>query len=379
MKNPPGKLQKTKSVYTEHRDLCGKFQESDTAIRALAADLKFKKEKMQGGGDDWAAVLKAKDDVLELKRKIRVLKEGNDELEYYKTASPILFKYFDTFEEHDVDAAGPDNAAGKPGGRNSILNYLTKKSAEEEDNGKDNRGTLYEKYMEVVDKDYIKSYPDENIDVCPHCNAGNRHIVVNEGIAHCTACLTAERILMEVEKPSYKEPPSEVTYYQYRRGNHYNEWINQIQGKEYTDIPNEVIDSILVELNKQKITNMAVLTPPKVRQILRKLRYNKYYEHVAYIMYKLSSVPPPRLGEDTEEKLKQMFEAVQGPFLKHAPKGRTNFLSYAYVLRKFLEMLGKHEFLQFFPLQKSREKVHMCEITWRKICEELNWPFIRSI
>ena len=215
--------------------------------------------------------------------------------------------------------------------------------------------------------------------MCPHCKAGNRHIVVNEGIAHCTACLTAERILMEVEKPSYKEPPSEVTYYQYRRGNHYNEWINQIQGKEYTDIPNEVIDSILVELNKQKITNMAVLTPPKVRQILRKLRYNKYYEHVAYIMYKLSGVPPPRLGEDTEEKLKQMFEAVQGPFLKHAPKGRTNFLSYAYVLRKFLEMLGKHEFLQFFPLQKSREKVHMCEITWRKICEELNWPFIRSI
>ena len=233
--------------------------------------------------------------------------------------------------------------------------------------------------MEVVNKDYVKSYPDENMECCPYCKATNRHIVVNEGIAHCTTCLTAERVLLEIDKPSYKEPPSEVTYYQYRRGNHYNEWINQIQGKEYTDIPNDVIDTILVELNKQKITNMALLTPKRVKLILRKLKLNKYYEHVAYIIFKLSGVPPPRLGEDTEEKLRQMFEAVQVPFLKHAPKGRQNFLSYAYVIRKFLEMLGKIEFLEYFPLQKSREKVWNCETTWKKICEELNWPFIRSI
>ena len=377
MKSPPCKS-KNKSVYTEHNQLCVKFEEIDNALKEMIAELKVKKDHLKTLGDDWEEAVKCKDLILELKRNIKTMRENNDEIEYYKTVSPILFKYFNTFENNE-SVGCPDDV--KLCGKKSILKYLNKKVPSEQgiDDAKDNRGTLYEKYMEVVNKDYVKSYPDENMECCPYCKATNRHIVVNEGIAHCTTCLTAERVLLEIDKPSYKEPPSEVTYYQYRRGNHYNEWINQIQGKQYTDIPNDVIDTILVELNKQKITNMALLTPKRVKLILRKLKLNKYYEHVAYIIFKLSGVPPPRLGEDTEEKLRQMFEAVQVPFLKHAPKGRQNFLSYAYVIRKFLEMLGKIEFLEYFPLQKSREKVWNCETTWKKICEELNWPFIRSI
>ena len=184
---------------------------------------------------------------------------------------------------------------------------------------------------------------------------------------------------MEVEKPSYKEPPSEITYYSYRRINHYTEWINQIQGKEYTEIPNDVIDSILVELQKQKIANMATLTHKKVREILRKLKINKYYEHIPYIMHKLTGIPPPRFGPDLEEKLKQMFDAIQVPYLRHSPKGRKNFLSYSYVLHKLMQILGRHEFLTLFTSLKSREKLQHADASWSLICTDLKWPFIRNI
>ena len=391
----------SRSVYTEHREICARFEESEATVRALVAELRDKREALRAleGGSDWEATLRLKDETLDLKRRIKALREGNDEIEYYKTAGPLLFRYFNTFEQIDATAVPPEGA--KAENKKSILSFLTKKpssssgaagtqqpsgaassgaaAASPDDVSGDNRGTLYEKYMEVVNRNYVKTYPDDDVDVCPHCASRNRHVVVSEGVAHCSNCLTAERILMEVDRPSYRDPPTEITYFAYRRSNHFSEWLAQVQGREYTDIPNEVIDAILVEINKEKITNMASLTNAKVRQILRTLRYHKFYEHSNFILHKISGVPPPQLGEDIEEKLRQMFDAVQGPFLKHAPKGRTNFLSYAYVLRKFLEMLGKTEFLHHFPLQKSRDKVWMCEVTWKKICEELNWPFIRSI
>jgi hypothetical protein len=59
------------------------------------------------------------------------------------------------------------------------------------------------------------------------------------------------------EKPSYKDPPKEISYFAYKRINHLNEWISQIQGKESTEIPQDIYDRILLEIRKQRITNMA--------------------------------------------------------------------------------------------------------------------------
>ncbi|KAG2424898.1 hypothetical protein HXX76_014056 [Chlamydomonas incerta] len=233
-----------------------------------------------------------------------------------------------------------------------------------------NRGSMYEKYMQAVDRNYLRQFP-EDTDRCPFCGCKEKQLVSHEGLEYCTSCHHTQKLLMEADKPSYKEPPNEVTYYSYKRSNHYNEWINQIQGKEYTEIPNDIIDAILVELKKQKITNMASLTPKKVREILRKLKINRYYEHTSFIMYKLNGIPPPRLGEETEEKLRQMFDAIQVPYLRHGPAGRKNFLSYSYVLHKLLQIMGKNEFLMYFPLLKSRDKCYQSDIVWKKICADL--------
>jgi hypothetical protein len=384
MKQPAtgkGSAQKTKSVYTEHRDICGRFEESDLLLKRFRNDLKTLKTRLDAlnaaDSKDWDAIIKCKDEILDAKNQIKKLGDENDEMEYYKSASPILFKYYSTYENSD-DPKAVEVTQMAPA-KKSILHFLNNKKHQTEEESKDQRGTLYEMYMQLVNKDYVRQYPDEAVEKCPHCGFLGRHVIVNEGIAHCPKCMSADRILMEVEKPSYKEPPSEVTYFQYRRTNHFEEWLSQVQSKEYTDIPSEVIDRIIIELNKQKINNMATLTPIKIRQILRKLRLNKYYEHVSYIMHKMSGLPPPRLGEDVEEKLRHMFDAVQGPFLRHAPKGRTNFLSYSYCLHKFLQILDKPEFLCLFPLAKCREKIWSCEQTWSKICKDLGWQFIPSL
>ena len=74
-------------------------------------------------------------------------------------------------------------------------------------------------------------------------------------------------ILIDSDKPSYKEPPKEVQYYSYKRINHFNEWLAQFQAKETTQIPQEVYDKILLELKKERITNMVDITKSKIKQI----------------------------------------------------------------------------------------------------------------
>lgn len=96
-------------------------------------------------------------------------------------------------------------------------------------------------------------------------------------------------------------------------------------------------------------------------------------------MNKITGVPNPHLSPELEEKLKNMFKEIQVPFLKYSPLNRKNFLSYSYVLHKFIQLLGKDEYLKYFPLLKSRDKLHQQEQIWKNICKDLGWTFIPSI
>ena len=153
----------------------------------------------------------------------------------------------------------------------------------------------------------------------------------------------------------------------------------QFQAKESTEIPKEVFDKILVEIKKERIRNMASMNSTKLRKILKKLKLNKYYEHIPHIINRLIGVPAPVINRKTEETLRMMFKEIQAPFLKHCPPDRKNFLSYSYVLHKFVELLGMHEYKQHFPLLKSREKLHAQDMIWKGICGDLGWTYHKSL
>ena len=81
----------------------------------------------------------------------------------------------------------------------------------------------------------------------------------------------------------------------------------------------------------------------------------------------------------TEEELRRMFKEIQIPFQNHCPIDRKNFLSYSYILHKFVQLLELDEFIPCFVLLKSREKLHQQDVIWKNICKELKWEFIPSI
>lgn len=312
----------------------------------------------------------------EITKIIKSINSKNTEIDYLTNTSDILFNYYDSIENNNDNS---NNANVK-----KIIDFFNPNKIEEssprkENDDSNNRSELLESYLSTTDKNYINNNLEQVVQKCNYCNSENISELLNDGILYCNDCNTIEFILTDNERPSYRDPPKEISYFSYNRINHFNEWINQTQGKETTEIPEEVFDKIYLELKKNKIDNMATLDYDKIKSILKKIKINKYYEHIPYILNRITGKINPQLNPELEEKLRNMFKEIQVPFLKHSPQNRKNFLSYSYVLHKFLELLGEDKYLEYFPLLKSREKLHQQEQTWKKICEELGWQFIRSI
>ena len=308
--------------------------------------------------------------------------------DYFFETGDILFKYYELQEKiQKGDVSTKRVLKAKPG---SVLESLMKGSDEqipEEDtpkksqDPKEGREILLEKYLQKVDPQHARgitnTFEDPN-GLCDECDK-EMTFSANEALFFCESCGKQEFVLIDSDKPSYKDPPREVTYYAYKRINHFNEWLAQFQAKESTEIPEEVFQSILEELKKERITNVESIKPAKIREILKKLKCTNFYEHVPYILNRINGKNAPVMSREVEEKLRFMFKEIQSSFVKHCPKNRSNFLSYSYVLYKFCELLELDDYLQCFPLLKNRDKLHNQDKIWKLICQDLGWEFIRSL
>ena len=331
------------------------------------------------------------DQINNLKKSIQFIEDNKEEDEYLLNVGNILFEYYNndsdltnnTNELNNITSTKnttidtqTDSTNSSKNSSNSLLNYFDKKCVV---NNVSTKGQLLDDYLNIIDNTHESKKNkiiDENI--CTKCN-NKININYIEGISICIHCGEQYNILIDSDKPNYKEPTYESNYFAYKRINHFNEWLSQFQAKESTDISSEIIEKILLELKKERILNVANITNGKIREILKKLKLNKFYEHIPYIINKINGKPPPTITKEMEEKLRFMFKEIQTPFELHCPKNRKNFLSYSYVIHKFIQLLDMDEYLIHFPLLKSREKLYQQDKIWKNICKELNWQFINSI
>lgn len=310
------------------------------------------------------------DEIKELKNKINDISKNISLNKYLLDTSHLLYNYYDVKK----------NVTEKS--NSSVIDFFKQNSLETKIHLKDNKNEIINKYLSKVNI-YRDKPNNENINVledyiCKLCS--NEMIILqSEGLKICQECKSQEKFLIDSDKPSYKDPPRELSYFAYKRINHFNEWLAQFQAKETTDISNDVYKLIKKELKKEKYINIQKIKVSKIRDILKKLGLNKYYEHAPHIINRLSGIPPPRINKLTEDKLRRMFIDIQPHWLTHCPNNRNNFLSYSYVLYKSLQLLELDDLLEHFSLLKSREKLAEQDVIWKKICNELQWEFIKTI
>jgi hypothetical protein len=241
------------------------------------------------------------------------------------------------------------------------------------------RKDIFRDYLiEVENSNDVYRPQERKHDICEDCETSNIIHFHDTSDLVCDACGKIIRSLIsdELTYREEQETSEKVINYSYKRENHFNEWLSQFQAQEMTNIPDEVMEQLRAELKKMKIKRLDEITHTKIRGLLKKLRLNKYYEHVPYITNILNGIKAPNMPQELEERLRIMFKDIQKPFDDNCPTERKNFLSYSYVLYKFCELLGEDEYLQYFPLLKSKEKLYQQDVIWKKICNQLRWEYI---
>ena len=319
--------------------------------------------------------LEYQDKINEINETIKQIK--GKKKEYFLDNSKFIFDYFENKKSISTGSATTSNNISD---KNKILNSFFKIKQDDNSNiiNQNKTNNIVQKYLSNIDETYIdmSSFVCQT-DICQICNKGELIPLEDEGVLICNICFRSIPYLIENEKPSYKEPPKEVCFYAYKRINHFKEILAQFQGKETTQIPSEVIESIKLQIKKERI-DLSQISNNKTKEILKKLGYNKYYEHIPFIKDKLG-IKPPIMSPELEDTLCNLFIELQSPYSKFCPDDRVNFLNYYYTAYKLCELLGETQYLEHFPMLKDREKRIEQDTIWRKICEELDWEFISTI
>lgn len=239
-------------------------------------------------------------------------------------------------------------------------------------------GTLLEELQSELEGT-TKSVTVVSGDCCENC--GQTMIVVTQNcFMICPSCHHAEPFLDVTPASMPYGDDVEMGYFNYKRIGRFKEWITFFQAKENTQVPTEILEKLSEYFASM---NMSVddITKHNVRDALKilKLGRNGIYEHLQQIFSRLTGKPPPRLSMRQENHLLVLFQKIQSSWAKHKPPNRSNFLSYPYVLYKFCELLGWHEYLECFPLLTGEPHRRKQDTVWKKICEDQGWPFKETI
>lgn len=114
-------------------------------------------------------------------------------------------------------------------------------------------------YLENVENKSVKREKRNKNEeyICTECGSSNTYIDDERAEQICMQCGLSKNIILEGILSFKEEQEHEKVFnYFYKRENHFNEWLNQFQARETTNIPEDVIDQIRSEFKKNRIKNL---------------------------------------------------------------------------------------------------------------------------
>jgi len=371
--------QQANTIDEKHNELLEHFHKNETKkIPEIEEEIILLKEKIKCLEENQIEqYLDIRDKILSLRNELKLLK--NEKKKYLLDNSKYIFQYFEQKQQISSGTVTKQNS-------NVVNSFFKIKASNPESENisaeKYNQSKkTYQNYWRNVNNEManIQNFIITS-DVCEICNNGEMIPQDEEGILICNNqdCSKFITYIIDSSKPTNKEPPNEVSYTAYIRLNHFKEILSQFQAKETTQIPEEVINSIKARIKKERIKDMSLINYDKMRDILRKLGFNKYFEHIQYIN-SLFGIKPPIMNEELHETLCVLFIEIQKPWAVHCPANRTNFFNYTYTLYQLCVLLDQTQYLPYIPMMKDREKQLEQDMIWKKVCNDLDWEYFPSV
>ena len=363
------------TIDEKHSQLLDEFRTIETEtvpnMESEKADLKEQLKNLHE--DDIDVRMEIKDRIRDLTAEIKQLKMKKNN--YLLENVQYVFNYFEEKKKISI---------GESSNKNVLNSFFKVKPMENvlNDPKYNNSRQFYQNYWRNVNKDMCNMGDfSVSVDMCSRCSVGELIPQDEEGILICNnkLCGVYVQHIVDNEKPTYKEPPNEVTYNAYVRLNHFKEILSQFQAKETTQIPPDVMDKIKKRIKKERIQDLATeINYEKMREILKKLGFNRYFEHIQYIN-SILGIKPPMMSDELQDTLCILFIEIQEPWAIHCPAYRTNFFNCTYTLFQLCVLLDQTQYLPYIPMMKDREKQLEQDMVWKKVCETLDWEFVATV
>lgn len=214
---------------------------------------------------------------------------------------------------------------------------------------------------------------------CMFCEGQQLRRVIAESMLVCLNCgETIPYLDTTVNPVTCNEDNIDVTTYQYKKETHFATWLVHLQGRENTEVPATIINSVMQKLYEDRVKDVRFIQWVTVRKALESLKLSKYYKHVTQIYVKITNNARPHLSPQIEVLLNQQFSAVLNAFQTNKGE-RSNMISYPFIIYKLFELNGCHEFCKFLSLLKGNDKIAKTDMLWKEICEKIGLQFIPTI
>lgn len=277
------------TIDAKHNEMLKYFKDLQKSLPALKNELKESIQKYKSidlsKNNDFELIMekdRLRDNIVELKERINKISSKEEENNYFLEVGLLLHNYYENVEtaknvesdsknfeknllytsdnenendniiqdeEEDELEDGDDEIESVPEkvSYKSVINFFNDRESkgDEKEKEKDNGYTsmkisdfvkeeavfkkknILDDYLKKINSNYVsKIKVDMNICKCPNCNE-EMILYPSDGIQICDKCGLQENILIESDKPSFKDPPMEVSYFSYKRINHYNEYKRQ--------------------------------------------------------------------------------------------------------------------------------------------------------
>ena len=303
-----------------------------------------------------------------LEAEIEDIRSGKEERIYFDQTNDIVREYRIMLTQNDESNMTQDMSGG-------ITQFITKY-----DNL--NKQRLTEQYCRIINNGLLVNVNRLKFDntICEECGAETMY---NEGFLSCTECgLASDKSIHEfrLSYHDYREIMVKSPF-SYKRISRFQDILSTLQAKDNSDIPDYVMEAVQKEMNKEKNLEPDQVDRKRVRQFLKRLSLNSFYDHASHILNRLNNIPPINIPPEVEEQLKDMFRQIQDPFeivKNEVCPSRSSFLSYNFVLYKFCELLDLEEYKRCFTLLTSEERLRVQDKIWKGICKILSWEYIPS-
>lgn len=377
---------KNDSILTRHEIKLAEFKNRDARlnkiktsieklkkeITVLKKDRAYKELNNENFADILVKISDSEKQIIELQDKMEYVSSGKDEIDYLLESSDTIMEYM-VLEAQEAELLS--------------LKSLNQEQSEKLNDISNKKNDLSESYLLKFDSNYVSRrnlFIQSNV-TCEHCG---EYLEEDSCFLVCPNCAICKPTISNAKELSYKEM-QDYDYrpqFTYDKSSHLEDWLRRFQSKENRDIPQDVLDKVILEAQKERIKDLNLLTEDKVKKYLKKIGLNEYYDNVIHIINRINGRPKFTLTPELEEKIKTMFRQIQEPFERHKPSSRRNFLSYSYCLHKFFQILGLDEFARYFPLLKSTDKLRQQDQIFKKIVMEMaekdktiRWVFYPSI